>query len=215
MRYYELIETNQQSHVEFNILTEEIFTEGILSAVQDGYQTVKQFGSILKSATQAHRQLRSLDGKKTFTTETLQSEAIRLRKELILILADIPSNRAQKIKYCVKKCGGAAFDGTYTSRNYYTDFIVYTLIKPIVLAAKPADDATAALNVGMNLALDKLVDKLVGYLLVIVTGIPNIDDIKDIADMGVSMVKATSSLANKINSLKPTDLAERPSPEQT
>ena len=45
-------------------------------------------------------------------------------------------------------------------------------------------------------------DKFVGIAISVLTGIPNIDDIKDVADLTIKGIKVSNDVANKWNSLK-------------
>lgn len=181
-------------------LTEqEIIAEGILDTLKTGVDKVKQYANTIKSASSAHQKLRSLDGTKTFTTETLKDEAIRLRKEIIAKLSTASVKVQNIVIAAIKKLGAAALQGIYTSRNYYHDFIIYTMAQPIL-------DMTGGKALKFGAAY--LADKLFGILITTVTGMPSLDDIKDMGQMASGFVKVTSDMARKIDSLKPTDIAE-------
>lgn len=178
---------------------QEILAEGILDGLKSAVDSVKQYGLNIATAAKAHKELKSLDGQKTWSTQNLQQEAIRIRKELIDILTSASPKVKMAVATAVTKLKAASLSGAYTSRNYYRDFLVYSMIKPV------ADISKAKVG---KFSADVIIDKLVGFVIVAVTGIPALDDIKDAADMATKVVKASSDFARKLSSLQPEALGE-------
>jgi hypothetical protein len=55
----------------------------------------------------------------------------------------------------------------------------------------------------MSLGLEIVIDRLIGFVLTTLTGMPVLDTIKDLAQLGVIAVKVSNSLATTINKLRP------------
>lgn len=181
-------------------LTEQtILAEDILGVLKSGIAAVKNYASNISDAAGTRSQLKSLDGKKTWTTENLAAEATRVRSELAAIANAASAKVKNSIIYALKKMKAASLFGPYLSRNYYHDLMSYMMVKPVAELTKKA---------GGKFVLDKVIDNLMGYVITVITGIPALDDIKDAGEMAAKLVKASNTLATKINSLRPTELGE-------
>ena len=182
------------------VLTEqELIAEGILDTLKNSVTKIKNYASNISSAASAHKELRSLDGKKVWSTENLKQEAIRIRSELAAIYSNFSSKTKAVFDAAIEKMGAASLKGAYTSRNYYRDFLAYSMLKPVI-------DLSLS-DVGKAVT-DTLIDKLTGFVITSVTGVPSLEDIKDVGGVVASMAKASNNLASKINSLKPAQVAE-------
>lgn len=181
-------------------LTEqEILAEGILDSLKAGIEGVKTYATHMRSVVSTHKQLKSLDGFKTFTNETLKDETIRLRKHLILSLSDASPKIQSATAKIILRLKASPLTGIYVGRNYYHDFIIYTMIKPLI---------DMSITTVAKFSMDRVVDRIFGFLLVTITGIPSLADVKDAAEMAKSLATATANFARKIDSLKPADIAE-------
>jgi hypothetical protein len=178
---------------------QELIAEGILDTLKNSVTRVKNYAANISAAAAAHKELKSLDGKKTWSTANLKQEAIRIRNELAAAYSAFTAKTKAVFDTAIAKMGAASLKGTYTSRNYYRDFLAYSMMKPVV-------DLSMS-DVGKAVT-DKLIDQLTGFVITAVTGVPSLADLKDVADVVASMTKASGTLASKINSLKPAQVAE-------
>lgn len=186
-----------QEVTQMYLAEEEIFlTEGVLSTLQAGVNSVKNYGNAIVGAVQAHKELKTLDGAKVLTTATLKAAALDIRAQLIDAAKRLTDKGREFLDAALEKMGAAKLSIAYTSRNYYRDYLVYSMVKPAMslTAGKVA-----------SIVVDQVIDKVIGVIITAVTGVPALDDIKDFADMGSKMVKASSAVANKLASLRPTD----------
>jgi hypothetical protein len=177
-------------------LSEDLLTESILSSLQAGVNSVKNYGNAIVGAVKAHKELKTLDGSKVLTTATLKASALEIRAKLIDAAKRLSDKGREFLDSALEKMGAAKLSVAYTSRNYYRDYLVYSMVAPAMSLTGGKIASVAA---------DQLMDKIIGVILTAVTGIPSIDDIKDFADMGAGLVKASSAVANKLASLRPTD----------
>jgi hypothetical protein len=181
-------------------LTEQtILAEDILGSLKSGIESVKNYATNISAAVSVRSQLKSLDGTKNLTTENLAAEATRVRSELAAIANAASDKVKNSIIYALKKMKAASLFGPYLSRNYYHDLMAYMMVKPVAELTKRA---------GGKFLLDRVIDNLMGYVITVITGIPALDDIKDAGELARKMVKASNTLATKINSLRPTDIEE-------
>lgn len=183
----------------FELSEQELVAEGIFSTLQSSVNAVKSYAKNLSAALATHKELKSLDGKKVHTTDELKQEAIRLRKEMMDIIGSSSPQMKKLIDAAVQKMGAAPLHGAYTSRNYYKDLVVYSMLKPVT---------DVSLTDVKNFGIDRVMDKLLGFIITAVTGVPAIADVKDAADVASSLVHASNNLATKINSFKPTQIGE-------
>ncbi len=177
------------------LLIEEQLMENILTSIQAAIDKVKEFGGNISGGLRAKSELKAADGKKTNANANMQKECIKLRNELhTLYNAATPEIKAT-FDAGLSKLGATRITGVYLSRNYYSDYIAYSLLKPIfdVNRANITDKAKQI-----------VADKFIGFVVTAVTGIPNLDDIKDAAEMSVALVKASNALGAKWKSLKVT-----------
>lgn len=173
---------------------EELLTEGLLSSLMAGVNAVKNYGTALSGALHAHKELKTLDGQKELTTANLKAAALEIRGQLQTAAAALSDKAKSMLDAAIVKMGGAKLTGAYTSRNYYRDYLVYTMVKPA--AELTGGDA-------VNAALEKVWDKILGAIITAVTGVPAIDDIKDFAGMASSLIKASGNFATKLSALRP------------
>lgn len=202
--HQEILELEDQQYY----LTEEeqLLVESLLTTLQAGVASVKNYGLALSGALKAHKELKTLDGQKTLSTGSLKEAAIELRRILQDLATAMSDKMREILNSAVKKMGAAPLIGAYTSRNYYKDYMVYTMLKP---AADMAGGEGGGLK---KVAAEQVMDKVVGAIITSVTGIPNLDDIKDFADMTKGLVKASNTFATKLASLRPAQPAPTPTP---
>lgn len=178
---------------EEQLILKEILNEGIFDSITRGLTVTKNYFTNLKSGHDAKSELKALNGVKSPDNDAIKAACIELRKQLKELYTNAaPSTRAAFDKM-MKKVGAPSIDATYISRNYYSDFIKYSTAKPIF-------DVTRA-NISEKSA-EYIADKFVGIAIAVITGIPNIDDIRDAAQLTVAGIKVSNDVANKWNSLK-------------
>lgn len=190
MRLKEYLEKDRLNE---ELLTEALLIEGILSAIQAGIDKVKEFGGNISGGVQARSELKSLDGKKAPGNENIKAACLELRAELAAKYADATPAVRAAFDVGLGKMGANSVSGTYLSRNYFTDYVAYCMLKPIF----DVDRSTL-----VDKAKKVVADKFVGFVITAVTGIPNIDDIKDAAEMSAALVKASNNLGAKWKSLR-------------
>ena len=178
---------------EEQLILEEILNEGIFDKISSGLTITKNYFSNLKSGLIVKSELKSLDGVKSPDNEAIKAACIELRKELLTLYTNSEPSTRRSFDFLMKKIGATPITGQYITRNYYSDFIKYSTVKPIfdVNSANISEKAKAF-----------IADKFVGIAISVITGIPNIDDIKDVADLTIKGIKASNDAANKWNSLK-------------
>lgn len=178
---------------EEQIILEEILTEGIFDRISSGLTATKTYFNNLKSGNNVRSELKSLNGVKSPDNDVIKAACIELRKELMTLYSTSSPATKKSFDIMMKKIGATPISGLYVSRNYYSDFIKYSTAKPIfdVNNANISEKATAF-----------VADKFVGIAISVLTGIPNIDDIKDVADLTIKGIKVSNDVANKWNSLK-------------
>jgi len=175
-------------------LTEQDLNEGLYTSLVAGVNTIKNYGNALAGAVKAHKELKTLDGQKALTTANLKAAALEVRAQLQTAVSTLSDKAKSILEAAITKMGGAKLAGAYTSRNYYRDYLVYTMVKPA--AELTGGDAA-------NAALEQVIDKILGAIITAVTGVPGIDDIKDFAGMATSLVKASNNFATKLSALRP------------
>ena len=178
---------------EEQLILEEILNEGIFDRISSGLTATKTYFNNLKSGSAVKSELKALNGVKSPDNEAIKAACIELRKELLTLYTNSEPLTRKSFDFMMKKIGGTPISGLYTSRNYYSDFIKYSTVKPIfdVNNANISEKATAF-----------VADKFVGIAISVLTGIPNIDDIKNVADLTIKGIKVSNDVANKWNSLK-------------
>ncbi len=178
---------------EEQIILEEILTEGIFDIISSGLTATRRYFNNLKSGNNVRSELKSLNGVKSPDNDVIKAACIELRKELMTLYSTSSPATKNSFDIMMKKIGATPISGLYVSRNYYSDFIKYSTAKPIfdVNSANISEKATAF-----------VADKFVGIAISVLTGIPNIDDIKDVADLTIKGIKVSNDVANKWNSLK-------------
>lgn len=187
MKLQNIILTEEQ------LILEEILNEGIFDKIASGMTVTKNYFSNLKSGKETKSELKSLDGKKTPSNDNIKEACIELRKQLIALYANSEPSTRKSFDYLMKKINATPITGVYVSRNYYSDFVKYSTARHVF------DVNTANIS---DKAKTYVADKFVGIAISVITGIPNIDDIKDIADLTVKGIKISNDVANKWNSLK-------------
>lgn len=175
------------------ILTEEELVENILTSIQTGIDKVKQFSNNISAGLSARSELKNANGKKTAANDNIKKAALELRTELAQLYSQAAPTTKQAFDKALNKISASKIHGVYISRNYYSDYIAYSILKPLF------DVNRATIS---DKAKDIIVDKFVGFAITAATGIPNLDDIKDVADMSVALVKASNDISVKWKNLK-------------
>lgn len=180
---------------ELHRLTEEekLLVEGVISSISSGLQAMKNYFTNMSSAVSTASSLKANDGKRGFEQTPIADSAKKMRSDCAELYKNTSPKVQKTIDLFLKKTSAAKLTGPYLSRNYFKDFTVYYLVHSILSVTK---------NQAKEKGLELIIDKLVGFALTVITGIPSIDDIRDFADMAKSAVKISNNLATKINQLQ-------------
>lgn len=171
---------------------EQILIEGVVSSLRGGLNAMKSYFSNLAKLKGSHATLKSRDGARGFEQSELADEARKYREQVKELYQDATPKVKGLVDSLLKKANVSSVDKINTSRNYYKDFIVFYVVFTFLSLTK---------NTILEKGLEVVADKLFGMALTVLTGIPSIDDIRDVAQFSKVAVQVSNDLATKINSL--------------
>lgn len=171
----------------------ELLTEGVMDAITQSIHHTKSYFTNLGNGINAKSNLKNLDGQKTSQNDNIQREVLSLRQRLSHLYTQATQGVQRVVQQAIQRVKASPLDKAYLGRNYYSDYIKYSTILPVF-------------NLNRTNATDKvkqiIADKFVGIAITTLTGIPNLDDIKDVAELSVKAVKASNDMANKWQNLQ-------------
>lgn len=171
----------------------DLLNEGIMDAIASSVNHTKQYFANINQGLDAKSNLKQLNGVKTPQNDNIQQATLTLRTNLQSMYQQATQHIKQLVDNSIKKMKASPIVGTYMSRNYYSDYLKYSSILPLFQIT------TANIKEKMK---DVIADRFVGIALTVVTGIPNIDDIKDMADLTAKAIKTSNEVATKWRQLQ-------------
>lgn len=167
--------------------------EGILDAISSRINDTKNYFVNVNKGVQAKQHLKQLDGVKNQENDNIQKAAINMRTRIQHLYQQANPQIQQLVLLTIKKTNASPITGQYLTRNYYSDYLKYSTILPLFDINKAQIKDTVK---------NMVADKFVGLAITTLTGIPNIDDIKTVAELSAKAVKTATVMSNNWQQLR-------------
>jgi hypothetical protein len=188
-----ILETEQAGLLSPQFLTEAELLESIFSKLRDSFKRTSEYLANISQAISTAKQLKSRDGKKIEPTAAVVLAAKEMRERCRHLYETASDKMKAAVDKILTAAGVSLLSAMSISRQYFKEYVVLSAVFNL-LSSTAAGSAKAA--------LDFTIDQAVGTIIAVVTGIPNIDNVKDAAGVAKKSVAALNTIASTINSLK-------------
>lgn len=188
-----ILETEQAGLTSPQFLTEAELLESILSKLKDSFDRTCEYLENISAAISTAKQLKSRDGKKIEPSAAVIFAAKEMRDRCRRLYEAASDKMRAAVDKILSAAGVSLLSAVSISRQYFKEYVVLGAVFNL-LSSTASGNAKAV--------FDFALDQVAGVIISAVTGIPDIDNIKDAAAVAKKSVRALNSIASTINSLK-------------
>lgn len=190
-----ILEIEQAGQMSPQFLTEAELLESIFSKLRDSFKRTREYLANISAAISTAKELKSRDGKKIEPSAAVILAAKEMRERCRRLYETASDKMKAAVDKILAAAGVSLLSAISISRQYFKEYVVLSAVFNLLSATAVG---------GAKAAFDFALDQATGAIITAVTGIPNIDNVKDAASVAKKSVTALNSIASTINSLKDT-----------